>query len=243
MAAFFNHRSISKRSFLIELASATDSCAIVGGKLSRSMLGLWHKGGVDMALSDNIRKARERQGFSQEYIADKLSVSRQAVSKWETGQSEPSTQNLLQLAEILKVDANILLNESRERKVFAKENIEQKGLRTILNKRNTILLTASCVAQMAVFCVNQGQVSEQALIFKYITASISGIFMILLLANIWFSTGKATRNKLYARIFVFVLLFEIILILSSHYLGGLISLIISIAYLVTLIKAHDPRNN
>ena len=86
-----------------------------------------------MALSDNIKKAREKQGFSQEYIADKLNVSRQAVSKWETGQSEPSTQNLLQLAEVLKVDANILLNESRERKVFAKENIEQKGLRTILN--------------------------------------------------------------------------------------------------------------
>lgn len=51
-----------------------------------------------MALSDNIKKAREKQGFSQEYIADKLNVSRQAVSKWETGQSEPSTQNLLQLA-------------------------------------------------------------------------------------------------------------------------------------------------
>lgn len=65
-----------------------------------------------MALSDNIKKAREKQGFSQEYIADKLNVSRQAVSKWETGQSEPSTQNLLQLAEVLKVDANILLNES-----------------------------------------------------------------------------------------------------------------------------------
>lgn len=37
-----------------------------------------------MALSDNIKKAREKQGFSQEYIADKLNVSRQAVSKWET---------------------------------------------------------------------------------------------------------------------------------------------------------------
>ena len=119
-----------------------------------------------MALSDNIKKAREKQGFSQEYIADKLNVSRQAVSKWETGQSEPSTQNLLQLAEVLKVDANILLNESRERKVFAKENIEQKGLRTILNKRNTIFLTASCAAQMAVFCVNQGQVSEQAYMLR-----------------------------------------------------------------------------
>lgn len=136
-----------------------------------------------MALSDNIKKAREKQGFSQEYIADKLNVSRQAVSKWETGQSEPSTQNLLQLAEVLKVDANILLNESRERKVFAKENIEQKGLRTILNKRNTIFLTASCAAQMAVFCVNQGQVSEQAYMFKYITAIISGIFMVILLQD------------------------------------------------------------
>lgn len=40
-----------------------------------------------MALSDNIKKAREKQGFSQEYIADKLNVSRQAVSKWETGVS------------------------------------------------------------------------------------------------------------------------------------------------------------
>lgn len=170
-----------------------------------------------MALSDNIKKAREKQGFSQEYIADKLNVSRQAVSKWETGQSEPSTQNLLQLAEVLKVDANILLNESRERKVFAKENIEQKGLRTILNKRNTIFLTASCAAQMAVFCVNQGQVSEQAYMFKYITAIISGIFM-------------------------FVLSFEIILILSSRYLGGLISFVICVVFLVSLIKVHDPRN-
>ena len=195
-----------------------------------------------MALSDNIKKAREKQGFSQEYIAVKLNVSRQAVSKWETGQSEPSTQNLLQLAEVLKVDANILLNESRERKVFAKENIEQKGLRTILNKRNTIFLTASCAAQMAVFCVNQGQVSEQAYMFKYITAIISGIFMVILLANIWFSTGKASRNKLYARIFMFVLSFEIILILSSRYLGGLISFVICVVFLVSLIKVHDPRN-
>ena len=131
---------------------------------------------------------------------------------------------------------------SRERKVFAKENIEQKGLRTILNKRNTIFLTASCAAQMAVFCVNQGQVSEQAYMFKYITAIISGIFMVILLANIWFSTGKASRNKLYARIFMFVLSFEIILILSSRYLGGLISFVICVVFLVSLIKVHDPRN-
>lgn len=80
-----------------------------------------------MALSDNIKKAREKQGFSQEYIADKLNVSRQAVSKWETGQSEPSTQNLLQLAEVLKVDANILLNEVESEKSLQKRISSKKG--------------------------------------------------------------------------------------------------------------------
>ena len=40
-----------------------------------------------MALSDNIKSAREKQGKAQELIADKLEVSRQAVSKWEIGVS------------------------------------------------------------------------------------------------------------------------------------------------------------
>ncbi|MEL7623902.1 MAG: helix-turn-helix transcriptional regulator [Clostridiales bacterium] len=62
-----------------------------------------------MALSENIKRAREKQNFSQEYVSEKLGVSRQAVSKWETGQTEPSTQNLLQLADLLKIDSNILL--------------------------------------------------------------------------------------------------------------------------------------
>ena len=49
-------------------------------------------------------------------------------------------------------------------------------------------------------------------------------------------------HLLYARIFMFVLSFEIILILSSRYLGGLISFVICVVFLVSLIKVHDPRN-
>ena len=46
-----------------------------------------------MSLGENIRKKREELKLSQEYVAEKLGVSRQAVSKWETGQSEPTASN------------------------------------------------------------------------------------------------------------------------------------------------------
>lgn len=175
-----------------------------------------------MKLAERIKQFREEKGFSQEDIAEKLSVSRQAISKWEAGQSEPTTQNLLQLAEVLNVDVNILLNESRERKLFTKENIEQKGMRTVLNKRNAIFLTASCSAQMAIFCVNPEEINA----FKYIMAAISGLFIVLLLANIWFTTETATRNKLYVRVFVFAIAFQGVMQLVNHFMGGLIAIII-----------------
>lgn len=185
-----------------------------------------------MALSDNIKIEREKKGYSQEFIADKLGVSRQAVSKWETGQTEPSTKNLLLLAEALEVDMNSLLVNDKEKNVFSKENIEQKGVRTILSKRNAILLTASCTAQMMIFCVNTGEINE----FKYIMSGFSFVFMILLILNIWFTTERQNRNKLYLRIFWFVLAFQVILNLSTNYLGGLIALIISVIFVTSLLK-------
>lgn len=185
-----------------------------------------------MALSDNIKKAREKRGISQEFVAERLMVSRQAVSKWETGQTEPSMQNLLQLAEVLKVDVNILLNESKERKVFAKENIEQKGVRTVLNKKNSIMLSASCAAQMIIFCVNPGQATAE----KYIMAAISGVFMVLLLTNIWITTGTATRNRLYVRILLFVFVFQGVMHVANYFFGGLLAIIACIILMIALLK-------
>lgn len=47
-----------------------------------------------MSLGSNIRSKRKSLKLSQEYVAEALGVSRQAVSKWETNQSEPSTTNM-----------------------------------------------------------------------------------------------------------------------------------------------------
>ena len=61
-----------------------------------------------MALGENISAERKRQGFSQDDIAVLIGVSRQAVYKWEKGLSSPSTENMIKLAEILKVSVEKL---------------------------------------------------------------------------------------------------------------------------------------
>lgn len=61
-------------------------------------------------FAENIKALRCRLNFSQEYVAEKMGVSRQAVSKWETGASEPSTANLRALAQLYDVSIDDLIN-------------------------------------------------------------------------------------------------------------------------------------
>ena len=56
-----------------------------------------------MTLGERIRNRREKLKLSQGYVAEQIGVSRQAVSKWETGQSEPTADNLVRLAELFEI--------------------------------------------------------------------------------------------------------------------------------------------
>ena len=70
------------------------------------------KGAVFMKHpGETIRKLRQEKKLSQEALAERVGVSRQAVTKWESGQSAPSTENLLLLAQIFEVDLNIFVAE------------------------------------------------------------------------------------------------------------------------------------
>ena len=62
-----------------------------------------------MALQDNLKDARTRVGMSQELVAEQLGVSRQAVTKWELGQSKPSAKNLKALADLYQIPPEELL--------------------------------------------------------------------------------------------------------------------------------------
>ncbi len=65
-------------------------------------------------LSEKLKQLRKEKGFSQEELAEKLSVVRQTVSKWEKGFSVPDTEMLLKISEVLDTDVNLLLSEIRE---------------------------------------------------------------------------------------------------------------------------------
>lgn len=62
-------------------------------------------------LGDVLRQERLKRNMTQEFVAESLNVSRQAVSKWENGTSDPSTGNLLALAKLYNVSAADLLNK------------------------------------------------------------------------------------------------------------------------------------
>ena len=52
------------------------------------------------SLGDVLKEQRTQCGMTQEFVADAMGVSRQAVSKWENGTADPSTSNLLKLAKL-----------------------------------------------------------------------------------------------------------------------------------------------
>lgn len=60
-------------------------------------------------VGKNIKKAREAKGISQEQLAERLNVTRQAVSNWERGKTEPDIQMLQQLSEVLEVSVEELI--------------------------------------------------------------------------------------------------------------------------------------
>lgn len=58
------------------------------------------KGGRNMIFADNLQRLRKNAGLTQEDLAEQLEVSRQAVSKWESGQSLPEMDKLIRMAEM-----------------------------------------------------------------------------------------------------------------------------------------------
>lgn len=91
-----------------------------------------------MALHDSLKDARNRMGMSQEVVAEQLGISRQAVTKWELGQSKPSAKNLQALAELYQISTEELLAAA-----------QKKGPNLILR---TNLVNIAIIGQMS--CLN-----------------------------------------------------------------------------------------
>lgn len=64
-----------------------------------------------MTLEEKLIRLRKKEGLSQEVLAEKLGVSRQAVSRWEAGETTPDLINLLGLCTVFSVSADYLIHD------------------------------------------------------------------------------------------------------------------------------------
>ena len=64
---------------------------------------------MNIEIANRLAKLRKEKGYSQEELAEKLGLSRQAVSKWERAESSPDTDNLICLAKLYNVSLDELL--------------------------------------------------------------------------------------------------------------------------------------
>jgi len=84
-----------------------------------------------MEFQQRLSSLRKQKGISQEALAERLNVSRQAISKWENGESSPELSKFIMLCEIFEVTPNFLLGYD--------ESIRQEEAKTeqpnIINKR------------------------------------------------------------------------------------------------------------
>ena len=66
---------------------------------------------MNLQIGTQLRAFRLKCNMTQEFVAEALGVSRQAVSKWETGSSEPSTSNLIAISKLYNVSAEEILKD------------------------------------------------------------------------------------------------------------------------------------
>ena len=64
---------------------------------------------MNMDIAERLQELRKKAGYSQEQVADMLGLSRQAISKWESGQGKPEIDNVVKLTELYHVSADYIL--------------------------------------------------------------------------------------------------------------------------------------
>ena len=82
---------------------------------------------MNIEIANRLVELRKKNNLSQEELADKLGLSRQAVSKWERAEASPDTDNLICLAKIYGVSLDDLLNTDQSVEDIAKETKEKES--------------------------------------------------------------------------------------------------------------------
>ena len=108
-----------------------------------------------MIFSDKLRLLRSQAGLSQEGLADKLHVSRQSVSKWESGISFPEIEKLIAISELFDVSIDALLKDTTA-DALTTENMDRLVLRFLGSSQ-----AMHSISQQLVTIMQDGKIDAQ----------------------------------------------------------------------------------
>lgn len=158
-----------------------------------------------MPLSERIRAQRKRCGLSQEKTAELIGVSRQAVTKWERGQSAPSTENLFKLAEVFGTTVDLLLAPEPQ-ETTPPAGAPQAGAPQARWKRNALFALATAAGYGAIyllgriFCCTASQSSVLGWLFGTDPTQLTYLYGWLLRQKLfWFSMAISVVPALWGK--------------------------------------------
>ena len=153
-----------------------------------------------MILADKIMDLRKKNGWSQEELAEKLNVSRQAVSKWEGAQSIPDMGRIIQLSELFGVSTDYLLKDELEQTDESQETTPDSLIRTVSmeeanaflktkeeNARRVALAVMLCILSPAALILLGG--AREAGMINWSDNTVGGIGLIILILMVLPAVG------------------------------------------------------
>ena len=150
-----------------------------------------------MTLGERLKMYRTQKGLSQEKIAEMLDVSRQAVTKWEAGQTTPSSDNLIALANLYDVSLDELIGKNEN------EIVSAEGEKRFSPKHNPILrnnfIIIAIIAQAAFLNIAIQPLYTEGtpyhiifLLFKYLPLLAASVWMAF---NLHYEKDEKQRKK------------------------------------------------
>lgn len=95
---------------------------------------------MTIEIADRLIKLRKKNGLSQEELADRLGLSRQAVSKWERAEASPDTDNLICLAKLYGISLDELLKTDDDVETIVEEQVKKEEPRVDIKKDEGIFV-------------------------------------------------------------------------------------------------------
>ena len=145
-------------------------------------------------LSEKLYQLRKNSGLSQEQLAEQLNVSRQAISKWESGTAVPESEKLITISNYFGVSVDYLLKDDEEDKAKVTDSTIEEKPKMIAG----IIICIAGILSMVIWgllSIFSPEASDQISDSSMITIDGNGIFLILCVVAIVVGAGLLLKSK------------------------------------------------